>query len=351
MKRSGVYFCLAALTCLVCFFTPFNVFAKGSSRPITGSMSITSTSSNSPTVHTTNILNGHYVIPPKGFNPLKATNAELEKYHFPKRPKNQKKLKQWKQLMAHAAHFVAPVFGTPKGKATSVSNEDLKNWSGYEVRDSQDRIHEVYGQWSVPDVNNSNRKSYSVTWIGMGGDGQTAGASQLIQEGTRQDYINGAGHYSVWWERLTPKSDTLMVPITNFTVAPDQDIEAEITVDLSTTTYFIENTTTGKYTSFTESIYGPHGASGWYGGSAEWIEERESINNSYPYLADYRIVNFFNCSAYNLNGSFGGSIGGGNWSYIRKITMYEYGTYGAVMSTPTSLINSGKFAINWKNYG
>jgi len=46
--------------------------------------------------------------PQKGFDPLTATDAQLLKHGFPRRPTSPLALKAWKNAMAHATHYVAP---------------------------------------------------------------------------------------------------------------------------------------------------------------------------------------------------------------------------------------------------
>ena len=56
-----------------------------------------------------------YRIPPKGFNPLKASPKQLDEYGFPPRPSGGPELKQWKR-MAKNFHFVKPPPYLVKGK-------------------------------------------------------------------------------------------------------------------------------------------------------------------------------------------------------------------------------------------
>lgn len=53
--------------------------------------------------------------PPRGFDPLKASPAQLQKYGFPPRPPSGEGLRGWTQAMKHAKHCVAPQFTTRSG--------------------------------------------------------------------------------------------------------------------------------------------------------------------------------------------------------------------------------------------
>ncbi len=46
--------------------------------------------------------------PQPGFDPLKATNAELAAHGYPRRPTNPSALAAWTNVIAHAKHYVAP---------------------------------------------------------------------------------------------------------------------------------------------------------------------------------------------------------------------------------------------------
>lgn len=52
---------------------------------------------------------GYYsAAPPTGFNPLTATNAELQQYGFPSRPTSPGALATWTAMMEHAKTYVPP---------------------------------------------------------------------------------------------------------------------------------------------------------------------------------------------------------------------------------------------------
>jgi hypothetical protein len=69
--------------------------------------------------------------PPKGFNPLTASNQEFAQYGFPKKPSNAASLQSWKQAMTRAKQEVAPnpVVGTQKWASLSGTSDG--NWAGH----------------------------------------------------------------------------------------------------------------------------------------------------------------------------------------------------------------------------
>ena len=46
--------------------------------------------------------------PPSGFNPLTATDNELQQYGFPSRPSDAKELQEWETVMQYAKYYVKP---------------------------------------------------------------------------------------------------------------------------------------------------------------------------------------------------------------------------------------------------
>ncbi|ACV58557.1 hypothetical protein [Alicyclobacillus acidocaldarius] len=83
-----------------------------------------------------------FPVPPKGFNPLTATDAQLREYGFPPRPSDPQNLQQWEQEMSHwkrtlppkvvmtnISHRLIPYTGTAENISESVFQ--TSNWSGY----------------------------------------------------------------------------------------------------------------------------------------------------------------------------------------------------------------------------
>ena len=72
-------------------------------------------------VHYNSTLHIGYVAPPQHFNPLVATNQQLHRYGFPRRPTSQKALVAWTRLMSKYKTWAAPhVVKGPKHLGISV---------------------------------------------------------------------------------------------------------------------------------------------------------------------------------------------------------------------------------------
>jgi hypothetical protein len=147
------------------------------------------------------------------------------------------------------------------------------NWSGYAGTTPPGTATSVEGYWKVPTVTATPGNTYSATWLGIDGFGN----SDLIQTGTQQEWLSGHATYGVWWEIL-PASET---PITSFTVKPGNLMFAEIQKMAGDSWQIeIEDVTTGKSFTTTQAYTGP-------AETAEWIQEAPTVGGTLSTLAHY----------------------------------------------------------------
>jgi len=193
-----------------------------------------------------------------------------------------------------------------------VSSNDLTSldWAGYAVTSNSanplPQVVGINGSWTVPEVNVSQRNTFSAAWIGIGG--LVEGDETLIQTGTEQDSLSGIATYSAWYELLPNDS----VTITTIKVSQGDEIAASINlVDSTTNEWSIEMVDATNKQSFQENfIYDSSRL------SAEWIVERPSIDSSLVTLANFGNITFTN-SKMTMNNTIG-TIS--NFSFAR-ITM------------------------------
>lgn len=114
-------------------------------------------------------------VPPKDFDPSKASDSDLEKYFFPPRPdpvKQPIEYATWESFAVKKPQYVEPA-GTPVpfrnfGTFESSSGAYLKI-----DETDDDRWYRVQGSWTVPDVtpfNEDGTGSYeALGWIGIDG--------------------------------------------------------------------------------------------------------------------------------------------------------------------------------------
>ncbi len=178
---------------------------------------------------------------------------------------------------------------TPFLKTLQTQNLVSLAWSGYSV--TLDALYplplveSVSGVWMVPTVAPSATNTYSVAWVGVGGQSD----SSLIQTGSEHSFINGEASYSLWYELLPDNAITIQ----NVSIAPGHQIAASITLtDANTDRWLIQITdaTTGE--GFTHTVN--------YDSSrltAEWIVERPNVNSQVATLADFGTLTFTQANA------------------------------------------------------
>jgi Peptidase A4 family len=259
--------------------------------------------------------------PPRGFDPLKASNAELVKHGIPRRPiEDQRTMKEYEAVLRRLQRrffYIEPTFTRREDKQhrprmrIAEATESSTNWSGaVQFASSGNAFKWVQGTWTVPNVyapvQNPLGWSYCSSWIGIDGDG----SNDVCQAGVEHEIFGPEG-LSVricypWWEWF-PENE---IQIPNFPVyAGDQVTCLICTTGAGATkaSIFFTNLSSGMSTSFL--ITAPSGTQ-LAGNSAEWIVERPSVNGALTSLADYGGMFFFNADAFD--GSLIKSAGQGN---------------------------------------
>jgi hypothetical protein len=119
--------------------------------------------------------------PPRGFNPLTATQAELGKHGFPPRLPNH--LERYRRVWGHLKnkfHYIQPtfrvnreVFHGPRKRVVTEGTETSPNWSGGIVyAPSGQSFKWIEGDWVVPNVEAPMPDIWyhCANWIGIDGD-------------------------------------------------------------------------------------------------------------------------------------------------------------------------------------
>jgi len=247
--------------------------------------------------------------PPADFNPLSASDADLDQYGYPPRPDAQSEPDQyahWKKLVSvprtastklqqttinngPAIHVVEG--GTLQDGATSVKSY---NWSGYAVTAKSGKNgaftknkSAIYAEWVVPVAQQAfgvcnGGYDYSSQWIGFDG----FNSSDVLQAGTEVDaYCSGGStntFYSAWYEWY-PYDETR---VTSPDVQPGDLMGAEVWY---TTAAPYGNAYLVNYTLQQAATYAfnPPAGTTYVGNSAEWIVERPGVNGGLANLTNY----------------------------------------------------------------
>jgi peptidase A4-like protein len=236
---------------------------------------------------------------PEGFDPVSASDSQLEEFGFPPRPDaNDASFSRWVQAVSftrvsgqyiNTGRYHRP--NQSKGPIVanttdSIALEGSTNWSGFAITGGS-TLTKVEGEWIVPSVNNQfgiSGNGYMSEWVGIDGD---CSCDDLIQDGTEQDWVGGKPGYYAWIEFI-PEAE---LEISSFPVSPGDVMEMYAWETKSggvvKGNYFLANFNTKLNGSTSLTI--PPGTK-FSGKSAELIVEKTQVNgstaNPLPFYAD-----------------------------------------------------------------
>jgi hypothetical protein len=252
------------------------------------------------------------VLPPLGFNPLTATNAELMKYGLPARPDKTALPKHsavWERIMSRPLHVVAPKYQLNKTvhrpKSAADTNASNATWSGAVLSSppSGQTFYSISASFIVPNAYPPPSARVSATtwqdgsydcsiWIGIDGYG-TAG---VLQTGvTCQVTVSGGqitSQSAAPWFEWYPAYE---VGFSNFSVKPGDLVHCVVCGGTGSTSGYcaISNLSSGISTSTT--IPSPQNGIVIQGVTAEWIAEdptEEPSGTPWPF-PDYGATFFY----------------------------------------------------------
>lgn len=230
---------------------------------------------------------GWTVIPPAGWRPKDATPEELEAYGFPVRPDDVVDAQNWDETWGRYTDTLKSEPCVFLGvSALPISYSEI--WSG--LLDSCavggcTRASGVFVQksFNINACGTSPRGSH-VTWVGLGGYGN----SQLLQTGTNENR-------QAWYEAIAPNNKDIFLTLFNTTRIPaGHVVQADAIFNPSNgrARFQVMDITTGYRYLYETGIFQNRKGSGtftaaesWSGRSAEYIDERATVNGSpTPYL-------------------------------------------------------------------
>jgi hypothetical protein len=260
--------------------------------------------------------------PPRGFDPLTASPADVVRHGFPERPEDRRHLARYRRVLGQLKdkfHYVEPTFRVntdrhhgPRNRQTEAGTETSTNWSGGVVyAPAGATFRWVQGDWVVPNVDapTPNQWYYCASWIGIDGDG----SPDVCQAGVECEvYHSGTSiirNIYPWWEWY-PLPE---VQITNLAISPGDMVTVLICTsgaNATSASAFFSNRTSGASTSFNFSA--PAGTK-LVGNCAEWIVEAPTVGGAQSAIADYGEVFFSVCEGFLTNGT---TVNGGTGNNI-----------------------------------
>lgn len=275
-------------------------------------------------------------LPPTGFDPLAASEEELLKLGFPRRPNPALQPAEyafWQEMFAHPLQFEAfdiktlpPVttnsrvaFGQLPRRQTSL------NWSGAYITPRDGTVFSsIWTKFQVPTPNqpprgNAGEKYRSSTWIGFDGQRRYHN-STLPQFGTAQDIDPIMGvptrSFFAWWQWWVrgAAGQANPFPLVAPTIHAGDLVMCfmQVANDRAGVSFVITNLTTGRVVQFFQSA--PPADLGLpfkvSGATAEWVMERsaDAPDPTPLQLPDYGTVDFRDCGAMAINMNTGAMV-------------------------------------------
>jgi len=278
---------------------------------------------------------------PKGFDPLKATMADLVQFGVPPQPNRAAAPERhafWSKFFSGPLNFVQPEFDlfddpephhiAPQHQRSPGGSRREKslNWSGVYIRPSAARMFtEIHGEWVVPKPSPPKSvgmqkaipgKYRSVSFIGLDGQRRYRNSS-LPQIGTASHiHIDAAGNVKkestyAWWQWWVRDHSQREARITSVPIRPfDVVLCSLVVISPTTVRFFLKNQTTGY-------VFGPVDYQAptpedssqlkVTGATAEWITERPAAfdaKHTLYELPNYDEVKFSNCYAVSSSPHF-----------------------------------------------
>ncbi|TMG28875.1 MAG: hypothetical protein E6H93_12220 [Chloroflexi bacterium] len=274
------------------------------------------------------------LVPPKGFNPLTATAAQLDEYGLPSRPTDQSALGPWLKMMSNYHPVTPPNFMVsipdqrhPRVSATYLAN----NWSGWVATGNNGNYTIAEGYWNEVSLGSSCTGSNELTWAGLGG----WTSSVLAQDGTAMN-VSGLSQHQAWWEIVTPSGSNIN-PIAGIVGAAGYGFVALTKWIGGGYDFYVYSYSSGLGT--TVQV----GNSNYTGDTADFIIERGLHNNTLSPLSNFYYLNYLDAWV-NGNGSGNGV---GHYSN-QNINMYNF-SKGYLLANTSGLSNNTTFTIYYDN--
>ncbi len=280
-----------------------------------------------------------YPPPPRRFDPHTASQEELLRHGFPRRPdpKEEPQLARlWKRAFARPVRFdqaelaVDPIMSTRDPLRRTADELGTNGWAGVvklmapaQGSDFTQPATMVFGQWQLPEVPaiSPNDTIAVAFWVGLDGAPSLdePAAKQVLQAGVAAQ-VNPPGFWPwesasvTWWawtEWYTELHKDSAVAVKNFPVAPGDEIFVVVCApqpDFGFVSMLNISRGIGRSVGFPA----PTGIVA-FGQSAEWIVE---VPSDSPHIPLFSPVTFSDCTAGSLqHGIF--NLTGGNPTDIR----------------------------------
>ncbi|WP_426436919.1 G1 family glutamic endopeptidase [Bradyrhizobium genosp. P] len=294
------------------------------------------------------------LLPAAGFRPLDASQEELTRLGFPRRPDPALQPAEyafWQQMFAPTVEFevfdfeVLPLVTTHSSSffQQSPRRQSSLNWSGAYIMPRDGKVFSsIWGRFQIPVPDEpaggrASEKYHSSTWIGFDGQRRYY-RSTLPQIGTAQNIDPSSGgptkSFFAWWQWWVRDDPAQALPMTLMSPAihPGDVVLCfmQVADDRAGVSFVITNLTTGRSVQFFQTA--PLTSTGQPfkvpGATAEWVTERpeDPPSPTLLQLPDYGTVDFHDCGAMAINPDTGTMVER-NLSAAKLIDMYVVRQY------------------------
>ena len=307
-------------------------------------------------------VHGRAPVPPSGFDPLKASQAELAEYDFPPRPAASEELAAWE---ATFAGYEGTEGGGPPNpcaskwesnpheagvnpKNVNSSQERSPIWAGYAAYEyfSPDYFRNVEGKITQPQWHADKcPEAEETSWVGLGG----VGGGSLIQDGTILESNEEIRGFYEWLGANEGEG------IAAHAISPKRlDIDAGDKLYIQSSyvpsenrmIFFIWDQSKPKQMPFAEDFQGAWTKKFYEGEFAEWIDERPTVNGKPVGLRNFRQIQWSEARAEN---KFGKARPIGDWNHARFNMRAESGSSYAEPSPLRA--GNARFTEHWLRCG
>lgn len=295
-----------------------------------------------------------FPVPPEGFNPLAATDEQLNTYGFPARPdeESSKDYEYWVEIMSSYKSTPVPeieqVIGNNECEDSEIvpySDSISLLGAGYSaVTNSTSPFYtQVQGDFVQPTITAVSGTCRNTFMVGLG-PLYYQSFSPSVSAGTM---CEGKGQAYAYYECFGTNNKSESLRITSVPVNPGDKVHVYVAYQKANNAfnYYIVNTTTGKQTSntitYSDSSYYPGKGVSWYVG-----RQKKSDGTLYN-LGKFTTVQFTNCQAMLNTSTTWTNLG--NLSWTSKYHMCN-DTVSAPAATPSNIINNNQFNCSWNAY-
>lgn len=261
-----------------------------------------------------------FYVPPAGFDPATASDAQLDEYGFPPRPAAGSSDTTWSQEMSDWTQSIAPPEFLERTNDQSLTKTS-GNWSGYAITGNPGSFTHAEAWYSEPTISSSVCPTTAESaWAGIGG----FSTSPLAQAGTAWGQP-GIGNHQAWWEILP----SYAVPVPLYATA-GQPFDASVRKVTGGYRFWLENLSNGNTVAFNVA------SASYDGTSAEAVVERPSINGVISNLANYGTMTFIEAEA---NGAYFSDYN----PDTRRYGIHMYDKSGNLMADVDTTVAFGSF--------